>query len=151
MKVSKVVKEAINSSIQNKADNKINELKSQQDLEQEPLKALEIDFNTCIYRAVIDWFEQVEKTHPRLKFRSTEYRDNFGIVTFSRAKEIIRNNRPAFRNMGVEFTTPELEKLDKDILAIKKQVKAKTDEIVLALELGDKKQTIQDLLDQVTF
>lgn len=151
MKVSKVVKEAINSSIQNKADNKINEIKSQQDLEQEPLKALEIDFNTCIYRAVIDWFEQVEKTHPRLKFRSTEYRDNFGIVTFSRAKEIIRNNRPAFRNMGVEFTTPELEKLDKDILAIKKQVKAKTDEIVLALELGDKKQTIQDLLDQVTF
>lgn len=151
MKVSKVVKEAINSSIQNKADNKINEIKSQQDLEQEPLKALEIDFNTCIYRAVIDWFEQVEKTHPRLKFRSTEYRDNFGIVTFSRAKEIIRNNRPVFRNMGVEFTTPELEKLDKDILAIKKQVKAKTDEIVLALELGDKKQTIQDLLDQVTF
>lgn len=151
MKVSKVVKEAINSSIQNKADNKINELKSQQDLEQEPLKALEIDFNTCIYRAVIDWFEQVEKTHPRLKFRSTEYRDNFGIVTFSRAKEIIRNNRPAFRSMGVEFTTPEIEKLDKEILAIKKQVKAKTDEIVLALELGDKKQTIQDLLDQVTF
>ena len=151
MKVSKVVKEAINSSIQNKADNKINELKSQQDLEQEPLKALEIDFNTCIYRAVIDWFEQVEKTHPRLKFRSTEYRDNFGIVTFSRAKEIIRNNRPAFRSMGVEFTTPEIEKLDKDILAIKKQVKAKTDEIVLTLELGDKKQTIQDLLDQVSF
>ena len=151
MKVSKVVKEAINSSIQNKADNKINELKSQQDLEQEPLKALEIDFNTCIYRAVIDWFEQVEKTHPHLKFRSTEYRDNFGIVTFSRAKEIIRNNRPAFRSMGVEFTTPEIEKLDKDILAIKKQVKAKTDEIVLTLELGDKKQTIQDLLDQVTF
>lgn len=151
MKVSKVVKEAINSSIQNKADNKINELKSQQDLEQEPLKALEIDFNTCIYRAVIDWFEQVEKTHPRLKFRSTEYRDNFGIVTFSRAKEIIRNNRPAFRSMGVEFTTPKIEKLDKEILAIKKQVKAKTDEIVLALELGDKKQTIQDLLDQVSF
>ena len=151
MKVTKVVKEAIHSSIQNKADVKIHELKVQNTIESESLKALENDFKICIYRAMSNWLEQVTKTHPHLKFRSTLYRDDFNIVTLSRAIELIGENMPLFRNLGVEFTTSELEKLDKDILAIQKQVNAKTDEIVLALELGDKKQTIQDLLDQVSF
>lgn len=151
MKVTKVVKEAINSSIQNKADARINELKIQKDLEKEPLEALKIDFKTCIYRAIKDWFEQMDKTHPRVKYRNYDYNCNSEIVSLPQVLDQIAKRRPDFKDFYIELTTPEIENLNKQMAFIQKSVEEKTNEIVLALELGDKKQTIQDLLDQVKF
>lgn len=151
MKVTKVVKEAINSSIQNKADARIQELEAQKLLEKEPLEALEVDFKTCIYRAIKDWFEQTDKTHPRIKYRSYDYGNHNEMITLSQALLQIKEHRPRMSNFYIELTTPEIENLNKEISAIKQAVGDKTNEIVLALELGDKKQTVQDLLDQVKF
>lgn len=153
MKVTQIIRNAIESAVNAKAQEKIDELNKQQLSQEEIIDALRIDLNTLIKRTVITWVTDVLANNYKLVLCNNSY-NNYGVkLSLDTLKARLTSDYSCNpQSFGFHFSTEELQKIKAEITDIKFQAKNTVDSIILDLELGSKnKAEVQNLLDKVKF
>lgn len=153
MKVTQIIRNAIENAVNAKAQEKIDQLTKEQVAPYEVIEGLQHDLDTLIKRTVITWVKDVLANNYKLVLCDNRY-TNFGVKLpiDTLIARLTSDYTCKTQEFGFHFSTEELKKNKQEIEDIKFQAKNTVDSIILDLELGSKnKSEVQNLLDKVKF
>lgn len=153
MKVTQIIHDAIESAVNAKAQEKIEQLDKEQAALYEVIEGLNHDFDTLIKRTVITWVKDVLVNNYKLVLCDNGYLkfgEKLSIDTLS--ARLISEHTCKPQEYGFHLSTEEIKKNKQEIENIKLKAKETINSIILDLELGSKnKAEVQNLLDKVKF
>lgn len=153
MKVTQIIHDAIESAVNAKAQEKIDQLLEQREPLQKAIDALDSSLDFTVKRAIMDWVLNVTTDDPELLMVDDNYRNRNKPIFFVELKERLNSDFTITpQSYDFKFTTAAIKKINAEIDAIKTKAAKEINSIILELELGSKnKSEVQNLLDKVKF